>query len=114
MKRLPAALLAFVAGALPATAQDWPAKSVRIVVPFAAGATPDIIMRLIGERLQAKTRQSFVVDNRPGASGNLGTDVVAKAAPDGSTIGISILGPLDSTRCCSRRCPMIRSPTSLW
>jgi tripartite-type tricarboxylate transporter receptor subunit TctC len=94
MKRLHAALLAFLAGVSPGTAQDWPAKPVRIVVPFAAGATPDIIMRLIGERLQAKTRQSFVVDNRPGASGNLGTDVVAKAAPDGATIGISILGPL--------------------
>jgi tripartite-type tricarboxylate transporter receptor subunit TctC len=98
MKRLHAALLAFLAGASPALAQKaehaWPAKPVRIVVPFAAGATPGIIMRLIGERLQAKTRQSFVVDNRPGASGNLGTDVVAKAAPDGSTIGISILGPL--------------------
>ena len=94
MKSLLAALLVFLAGVLPAGAQEWPAKPVRIVVPFAAGSTPDIIMRLIGERLQAKTKQSFVVDNRPGASGNLGTDVVAKAAPDGATIGISILGPL--------------------
>jgi tripartite-type tricarboxylate transporter receptor subunit TctC len=94
MKFLHVALLALLTGALPAQAQDWPVKPVRIVVPFAAGATPDIIMRLIGERLQTKTKQSFVVDNRPGASGNLGTDVVAKAAPDGTTIGISILGPL--------------------
>ena len=94
MKFLHVALLAVLAAAVPASAQDWPTKSVRMVVPFAAGATPDIIMRLIGERLQAKTKQSFVVDNRPGASGNLGTDAVAKAAPDGSTIGISILGPL--------------------
>jgi tripartite-type tricarboxylate transporter receptor subunit TctC len=94
MKFLPVALLIGLASALPATAQEWPAKPVRIVVPFTAGATPDIVMRLIGERLQAKSKQAFVVDNRPGASGNLGTDVVAKAAPDGSTIGISILGPL--------------------
>jgi tripartite-type tricarboxylate transporter receptor subunit TctC len=94
MKSLRVALLAVLAGAVPAAAQDWPAKPVRIVVPFAAGATPDIIMRLIGERLQAKTKQSFVVDNRAGASGNLGTDAVAKAAPDGTTIGISLLGPL--------------------
>jgi tripartite-type tricarboxylate transporter receptor subunit TctC len=94
MKSLAVALLAVFAGVVPAAAQDWPTKSVRMVVPFAAGATPDIIMRLIGERLQAKTRQSFVVDNRPGASGNLGTDAVAKAAPDGTTIGISLLGPL--------------------
>jgi tripartite-type tricarboxylate transporter receptor subunit TctC len=85
--------LAF-ADVLPATAQDWPTKPVRMVVPFAAGATPDIVMRLIGERLQAKTKHPFVVDNRPGASGNLGTEVVAEAAPDGTTIGISILGPL--------------------
>jgi tripartite-type tricarboxylate transporter receptor subunit TctC len=94
MKFLHVALLAVLAGALPASAQDWPVKQVRIVVPFAAGSTPDIIMRLIGERLQAKTKQSFVVDNRPGASGNTGTDAVAKAAPDGTTIGISLLGPL--------------------
>jgi tripartite-type tricarboxylate transporter receptor subunit TctC len=89
-------VLAFLAGVLPAGAQDgaWPAKPVRIVVPFAAGATPDSIMRLIGERLQAKSKQSFTIDNRPGASGTLGTDVVAKAAPDGTTVGISILGPL--------------------
>jgi tripartite-type tricarboxylate transporter receptor subunit TctC len=51
-------------------------------------------MRLIGERLQATSKQPFVIENRPGASGNTGTDIVAKAAPDGSTIGISILGPL--------------------
>jgi tripartite-type tricarboxylate transporter receptor subunit TctC len=94
MKSPHVALLAVLAGVLPATAQEWPAKPVRIVVPFAAGATPDIIMRLVGERLQAKSKQPFVIDNRPGASGNLGTDVVAKAAPDGATIGISILGPL--------------------
>src|ERR1700742_880854 len=94
MKRLHLALLALLAATSPAAAQEWPTNQVRMVVPFAAGATPDIVMRLIGERLQAKTMQSFVVDNRPGASGNLGTDVVAKAAPDGSTIGISILGPL--------------------
>jgi tripartite-type tricarboxylate transporter receptor subunit TctC len=94
MKSLHVALVAILAGVMPAAAQDWPTKPVRMVVPFAAGATPDIIMRLIGERLQAKTKQSFVVDNRPGASGNLGTDAVAKAAPDGTTIGISLLGPL--------------------
>jgi tripartite-type tricarboxylate transporter receptor subunit TctC len=95
MKSLYAALLALLAAApTAAAAQDWPVKQVRMVVPFAAGSTPDIIIRLIGERLQATTKQSFVVDNRPGASGNLGTDVVAKSAPDGSTIGISILGPL--------------------
>ena len=88
------ALLALMAGALPASAQGWPAKPVKIIVPFAAGATPDIVMRLIAERLQAKLKQTFLIENKPGASGNLGTDAVAKAEPDGSTIGISIIGPL--------------------
>ena len=94
MKVLVPALFALLSAVSPGAAQEWPAKPVRIVVPFAAGATPDIIMRLIAERLQAKSKQTFTIENRPGASGNLGTDIVAKAAPDGTTVGISILGPL--------------------
>jgi tripartite-type tricarboxylate transporter receptor subunit TctC len=78
----------------PAAAQDWPAKPVRIVVPFGAGSTPDVVARLIADHLQAKLGQPFIIDNKPGASGNIGTDAVAKAAPDGATIGISIGGPL--------------------
>jgi tripartite-type tricarboxylate transporter receptor subunit TctC len=94
MKRGVAAVFAVLFSALPAIAQDWPAKSVRIVVPFAAGATPDLVARLIAENLQDKLGQTFIVENKPGASGNTGTDEVAKAEPDGSTIGISIGGPL--------------------
>src|SRR4029450_13847066 len=94
MKKVLVALLACLAGALPGAAQDWPAKPVKIIVPFAAGATPDIVARLIADKLQAKTNQTFVVENKPGASGNLGTDAVAKAEPDGGTIGVSIVGPL--------------------
>ena len=68
---------------------------MRIVVPFGAGSTPDIVARLVADGLQQKyPASSFVVENKPGASGNLGTDAVAKAAPDGSTIGVSIGGPL--------------------
>lgn len=79
----------------PAPAQDWPGKSVRIIVSFGAGSTPDIVARLVADGLQQKyATSSFVVENKPGASGNLGTDAVAKAAPDGSTIGVSIGGPL--------------------
>ena len=77
-----------------AAAQDWPAKPVKIVVPFAAGATPDLVARLIADDLHDKTQQTFIVENKPGASGNTGTDAVAKAAADGSTIGVSIGGPL--------------------
>ena len=77
-----------------ACAQDWPSKSVKIMVPFGPGSTPDMVARLIAERLQQKLGQAFVIENKPGASGNLGTDAVAKAEPDGATIGISIGGPL--------------------
>jgi tripartite-type tricarboxylate transporter receptor subunit TctC len=88
------ALLGFLLAAMPATAQDWPTKPVRIVVPFGAGSTPDVVARLIADHLQKKLGQPFVIDNKPGASGNIGTDAVAKAAPDGTTIGVSIGGPL--------------------
>ena len=78
----------------PPTAQDWPTKPVKIVVPFGPGSTPDVVARLIADHLQKKLGQPFVIDNKPGASGNIGTDAVAKAAPDGTTIGVSIGGPL--------------------
>jgi len=94
MKRIAAAAFASLILAVPAAAQDWPTKTVRIVVPFAAGATPDLVARLIAEDLHQKLGQTFIVENKPGASGNTGTDAVAKAAPDGLTIGVSIGGPL--------------------
>jgi tripartite-type tricarboxylate transporter receptor subunit TctC len=88
-------LAALQAIAVPALAQDWPAKTVKIIVPFGAGSTPDIVARLIAESLQQKYPASaFVVENKPGASGNIGTDAVAKADPDGTTVGVSIGGPL--------------------
>jgi tripartite-type tricarboxylate transporter receptor subunit TctC len=79
---------------VPAGAQAWPERTVTIVVPFSAGSTPDSIARIIADRLQARLNQSFVVENRAGASGNTGTAAVAKAAPDGHTLGVSIVGPL--------------------
>src|SRR5262245_32977811 len=88
------ALIGLLAAALPASAQDWPAKPVRIMVPFGPGSTPDVVARLIADELQKKLGQPFVIENKPGASGNTGTDAVAKAAPDGYTIGVSIGGPL--------------------
>ncbi len=82
-------------GAAAASAQQWPAKTVHIIVPFGPGSTPDIVARLVGQSLQQKYPASaFVVENKPGASGNIGTDAVAKADPDGATIGVSIGGPL--------------------
>ena len=94
MKRGIAAALFLILSTACALAQQWPATGVRIIVPFAAGATPDLVARLIADGLHQKLGQTFIVENRPGASGNSGTDVVAKAAPDGATIGISIGGPL--------------------
>jgi tripartite-type tricarboxylate transporter receptor subunit TctC len=93
-KTIAIAGLGLLLAALPAAAQDWPTKPVRIVVPFGAGSTPDVVARLIADHLQKKLGQTFLIDNKPGASGNIGTDAVAKAAPDGTTIGISIGGPL--------------------
>lgn len=95
LKRIALTVLMLTAIALPATAQDWPPKTVHIIAPFGAGSTPDIVARLIGDQLGKKYPNStFLVENKAGASGNTGTDYVAKAAPDGSTIGISIGGPL--------------------
>jgi tripartite-type tricarboxylate transporter receptor subunit TctC len=77
-----------------AHAQDWPSRQVTIVVPFIAGSTPDSLARIVAESLQQRLAQPFVIENRPGASGNTGTAAVAKAAPDGHTLGVSIVGPL--------------------
>lgn len=77
-----------------ALTQEWPGAPVKLVVPFDAGSTPDLAARVIGERLAARLRQPFVVENKSGAAGNIGTDLVAKASGDGRTIGVSIAGPL--------------------
>ena len=93
-KHIAFALMALLAAAMPAAAQEWPAKPVKIMVPFGPGSTPDVVARLIADHLQKTLGQPFVIENKPGASGNTGTDAVAKAAPDGYTIGVSIGGPL--------------------
>jgi tripartite-type tricarboxylate transporter receptor subunit TctC len=67
---------------------------LHLIVPFAAGSTPDIFGRLLADRLSANLKQPVVVENKPGAGGMIGTDAIAKAAPDGSTFGVSITGPL--------------------
>jgi tripartite-type tricarboxylate transporter receptor subunit TctC len=77
-----------------AVAQDFPNKSIRLIVPFPPGGPNDIIARVVGQRMSELAKQPVVIENRGGQGGVLGTDVVAKAAPDGYTIAISSAGAL--------------------
>ena len=94
LSRAACSLLAVVLTATTALAQGtaWPSKPVRIVVPFAAGGTTDILARAVAPELSKAFSQSFIVDNRPGAGGNVGADIVAKSAPDGYTLLMGTVG----------------------
>jgi tripartite-type tricarboxylate transporter receptor subunit TctC len=89
---LAAALVGTASSTLAQGAAAYPAKPVHIVVTFTTGGAPDILARLIGERLQATWGQPVIVDNRPGAGGNTGADSVAKSPPDGATIVVGTVG----------------------
>src|SRR5258706_13332539 len=88
MRRMTANLLAAIFAALPlgVMGQAWPAQTVRIVVPFAAGGPADIYARAVAEKLQAALGQPFIVEDKPGGGSIVGTDSVAKSAPDGYTL----------------------------
>src|SRR5215213_7443113 len=82
-----AAAAAALAGIAPASAQDkWPERQVNVIVPFTAGGTTDMFGPIFAQHMQAKFGPPFIVENRAGAGGNIGTSAVAKAAPDGYTI----------------------------
>ena len=77
---------------LPCSAQQYPSKPIKIIVPFPVGGIADLYSRLVGNRLTELWGQPVVIENRTGAGGNIGADLVAKAAPDGYTIGIGSIG----------------------
>ncbi len=121
--RLVAALCTLLFG-LCAHAQDYPFRPVRIVVPYPPGGPNDIIVRIVAQKLTETRGQPFVVENRPGAGGNIGTDFVAKAAPDGHTLlsvgpGSLIINPLigkvpyDTARDFAPVTLMARAPNAL-
>ncbi len=83
----------------------WPPAQVTIMVPFAAGATPNIIARLVGEKLKERTGKIFIVENRPGAGGNTGTLAVARGPADGSVLGIGLLGGLGMNKLLMKSMP---------
>lgn len=87
-------LLATVA----ARADDYPSRPMLVIVPFAGGSASDVVTRILLERMQKTLGQPFVVENRPGAGGNIGTATAAKAAPDGYTLLMSTVGPLAANR----------------
>ena len=94
-------ILAGLAASLLATAalaQSYPAKPIRLIVPFAAGGGNDNVARLVGKHLSESVGQPLVIDNRPGAGGALGAEVAARAAPDGYTLFLGGVGATPSIR----------------
>ncbi|WP_233146209.1 tripartite tricarboxylate transporter substrate binding protein [Pigmentiphaga sp. NML080357] len=104
IKHLAAAMLVVPMLAVPAHAQ-WPERPVRIIAPFAPASTPDTLARVLSERLSKQLKQTFIVENKAGAGGMIGTDHVAKAAPDGYTLGVSITGPLVNNKLLYKKMP---------
>jgi tripartite-type tricarboxylate transporter receptor subunit TctC len=102
---LQAAALAPLAASLPVLAQAWPARPIKLVVPFPGGSSPDIMARAVAEPLGQALGQPMVILNQPGAGGNIGTGAVAKAEPDGYTLLFTIQGPLVTAPLLSKQLP---------
>ena len=94
MRKLFIAMVLALASAAGIAAETWPAKAVHVIVPYPPGSSPDLVARMLTDKLAQALGQPVLVENKPGAGGNIGTGMVAKAEPDGYTIGLSIPGPL--------------------
>jgi tripartite-type tricarboxylate transporter receptor subunit TctC len=94
LKRLALAFSLALATVATAVAQTYPAKPVRLIIPFPPGGSADTIARLLAQEMSKSLGQPVVAENRPGAGGNIGVDVVAKSAPDGYTFGLAAAGAL--------------------
>src|SRR5215470_15068725 len=81
-----------------ASAQAYPTRPIQVTVPFAGGSASDVVMRILLERMTRFIGQPFIVDNRPGAGGNIGTNAGTKAAPDGYTLVMGSTGPMAANR----------------
>jgi hypothetical protein len=113
LQRVPIAIAFGATSAWAEGTGTWPDHSVRLIVPYPAGGSTDILFRMLADRLKEKLGYPFVVENRPGASGNVGIDAVAKSAPDGYTIGGATIGHFSINQFCSPTCLMTRSAISL-
>ena len=107
-----AAVAAGPAFAQPASGTNWPERLVRIIIPYPAGGSTDVLSRIIAERLKDKLGQSFVIENRPGAGGNIGIDGVVRSEPDGYTIGAATVGHFSITSTSTARCRGTPTATS--
>ena len=93
-----AAFAMAVVSAFAARAEDYPARPIQVIVPFAGGSASDVVTRIMLDRMAKTLGQSFIVENRPGAGGNTGTLAAVRAAPDGYTLVMSTVGPLAANR----------------
>ena len=94
-----------LAGVAPAFAQSYPSRPVKVIVPFAAGGPLDLVGRAVFDKLSVNLKQTFVMENRTGAGGNIGTELVAKSAPDGHTLLFVLSGTLTANPAMYRKLP---------
>jgi tripartite-type tricarboxylate transporter receptor subunit TctC len=106
IRRFAATLIAATLTLSAAHAADpWPNRTIRIIVGFAPGSTPDIVARMVSDKLSQRLGKAVIVENKPGAGGDIGADAVAKAAPDGYTLGLTISGPLAANTLLFKKLP---------